>query len=323
MKTMVLLAGILALTVTAAGAQEVVITGFPLGVGATIEQKFFEPYFPQLQSVADQIALDPLAHAIVVGQADGARYVTDNDAKNPGLSLGRAHALRNVLVRHFGVDSTRVFIQSADVPARGDQYRSVSVRVETLPADTDRQVEEVLPAVVVSEPVTTEPAPVTVTENNNYFSDQMALRLSAGVSSSPFGGLPMVSGAVIWKHTVSFEFVLGHTFWSDTYQFQGNSLSTWQRMVSGRITVYPWQDKPIGFIGGWSRIEEIAQSYYEYVRLSEGPVLGVGFNPFKHLSLTGLYNPSRQRLEGFDISSAKNGQFLLSISVFTDLGGGR
>lgn len=322
MKTLVLLAGLIALSVSAAGAQDVVITGFPLGVGATIEQSFFEPYYPQLQALADRLTSDPQARAIVVGQADGARYVTDNDAKNPGLSLGRAHALRNVLVRNFGVDSTRIFIQSADVPTRGDEYRSVSIRLETLPDEPDRQVEEVLPAVVVSEPQG-EPAPVNITENNNYFSDQMALRLSAGVSSSPYGGVPMVSGAVIWKQTVGFEFVLGHTFWNDTYQFQGNSLSTWQRMVSGRITVYPWKDKPVSFIGGWSRIEEIAQSYYEYVRLSEGPVLGVGVIPFKHVSITGLYNPSRQRVEGYDISSAKNGQFLLGLSVFTDLGGGR
>ena len=300
-----------------------VITGFPLGVGGTMEQSFFEPYFPQLQAVADRLAADPLARAIVVGQADGARYVNDNDAKNPGLSLGRAHALRNVLVREFGVDSTRIFIQSADVPTRGDQYRSVSVRVETLPEESDKQVEEVLPAVVVSEPVSSEPAPVSLTENNNYFYDQMTLRLSAGLSSSPFGGIPMVAGAVIWSRKVAFEFVLGHSFWNDTYQFQGNSLSTWQRMVSGRITVYPWKDKPVGFIGGWSRVEEIAQSYYEYVRLSEGPVLGVGVVPFKHLYLTGLYNPSRQRLEGYEISSAKNGQFLLGITFYTDLGGGR
>lgn len=323
MKTLVLLAGLLAFTVTAARAQEVVITGFPLGVGGTIEQQFFEPYYPQLQAVADRLAADPLARAVVVGQADGVRYAQDNDAKNPGLSLGRAHALRNVLVREFGVDSTRILIQSADVPARGDEYRSVSVRIEALPEDVEEPEVEIVPAAVVTAPAPSEPAPVTVTEYNDYSTDRMSLRLSAGATSSPFGGMPTVGGAVIWKGTVSFEFVMGHTFWDDTYQFQGQNLSTWQRMASFRLAVYPWHNKPISFIGGWSRVEEIAQSYYEYVRLSEGPVLGVGVIPIKHLSLTGLYNPSRQRVEGYDMSSAKSGQFLLGISVFTDLGGGR
>lgn len=322
MKTLVFWVALMALLVPVAGAQETVITGFPLGVGETVGPEFFEPYHPQLQALADALAADPRARVILVGRADGTRYSSDHDAKNPGLSVGRAHALRNVLVFVFNVDSTQILIQSSDVPVRGDQYRSVSARIEK-PAEPPAPVVAMAPLPEAEIPVPSESAPISVTENTNYFSDQMSLRLSGGVSSSPYGALPVVAGAVIWKRTVALEVVLGHTFWSDTYQFQGANLSTWQRMVSGRITAFPWHDKPVGLVAGWARIEEIAQSYYEYVKLSEGPVLGMVLTPFRHLSFTGLYNPARHRVEGYDISSAKNGQFLLGVSLFTDLGGVR
>jgi len=293
-----------------------VITGFPLGVGATVGDDFFKPHFSQLQSFADVLNFDPDARAVIVGQADGVRYTKDNDAKNPGLSLGRAHALRNLLVQEFQVDPTQIFIQSSDVPVRGGEYRAVGIRIERAPAEA---VATVIP---VSVPMETEP-PVEVVENTNYFSDQMTLRLGAGVSSGPYGALPMVSGSVIWSRKVALEFVLGHTFWNNTYEYQGANLETWQRMVGVRVAMYPWTDKPIGFVAGWSRIEEIAQSFYEYVKLSEGPVLGVSVIPWKHVSIAGLYNPVRQRIAENEVSSGETAQFLFSINLFTDLGGAR
>jgi hypothetical protein len=308
--------GLVALLALPSGAQELVITGFPLGVGATVGEEFFEPYYAQLQSFADVLQAEPTSRIIIVGQADGARYTKDNDAKNPGLSLGRAHALRNVLVGQFQVDPTQIFIQSSDIPVRGDQYRAVGIRIERPTVATEATM------VPVSVPVQTE-APVNIVENTNYFSDQMTLRLGAGVSSGPYGALPMVSGSVIWNRKVSLEFVLGHTFWNQTYQYQGANLETWQRMVGARFAVYPWKDKPIGFVAGWSRIEEIAQSFYEYVKLSEGPVLGVNVLPWKHVSIAGLYNPARQRIAENTVSSGETAQFLISISLFTDLGGTR
>jgi hypothetical protein len=314
------LAMVAALTCVAA-AQEVVINGFPLGVGLSVDPAFWEPHYAELARFADVLGTNPEARAVIVGRADGTRYRAGNDAKNPGLALGRAHALRNVLVSRFGVDSTRLVIQSSDVLVPGGEYRSVCARIEMSPRPV--VVEQPPPApVVMQEPPAVQPAPVEYVENNT-FNDQMTIRLGFGASSTPFGALPMVTGAVIWRQTVALNMVLGHTFWNDSYQFQGAKLETWNRMVGGGITVYPWRDKPVGFVGGWMRVEEIAQSYYEYVRLSEGPVLGVSVTPLKHVSLSGLYNPARQRVEGTDFSSAKNGQFLLGVSVFTDFGGGR
>jgi hypothetical protein len=318
MKITVRVLGILLALATTAAAQEMVIKGFPLGVGSSIDPAFWEPHYTELGQLADVLKAHPDAQAIIVGRADGTRYRSGNDAKNPGLSLGRAHALRNVLVERFGVDSTQLLIQSSDVPVPGGEYRSVSVRVVMPPPPVVAEAPPVTPVIVQEVP----PPPVEYNETN-YFNDQMTIRLGAGASSSPFGGLPAVSGAVIWKQTLAINFMLGHTFWNDSYQFQGATLETWCRMVGIGMTWYPWQDKPVGLVGGWVRVEEIAKSYYEYVRLSEGPVLGVSVIPIRHVSLSGLYNPARQRVEGTDFSSAKNGQFLLGVSVFTDFGGGR
>lgn len=304
-----------------AAAQEVVINGFPLGVGSSVDPAFWEPHYAELARFADVLNANPEARAVIVGRADGTRYRISSDAKNPGLALGRAHALRNVLVSRFGVDSTRLVIQSSDLLVPGGEYRSVCARIELPPLPV--VAEQAPPALVVAqEPPAVQPAPVEYIENNT-FNDQMTIRLGFGASSTPFGALPMVTGAVIWRQTVALHMVLGHTFWNDSYQFKGANLETWNRMVGGGVTVYPWRDKPVGFVGGYVRVEEIAQSYYEYVRLSEGPVLGVSVTPLKHVSLSALYNPARQRVEGTDLSSAKNGQFLLGLSVFTDFGGAR
>lgn len=321
MRITVLVVALCAVLATAAGAQEVVIGGFPLGVGSSVEPEFWEPHYNALADVADALKGNKDARAVIVGRADGTRYRDGNDAKNPGLSLGRAHALRNVLVSHFGVDSSQLLIQTSDVAVSGGDYRSVSVRVEMPPPP---MVAEVPPPVVVQESVPPPaPAPVNNYNETNVYDDAMTLRLGIGASSSPFGGLPVVTGAVIWRQKLALNVVLGHTFWNDSYSFQGQNLETWQRMVGGGVTWYPWQNKPVGLVGGWVRVEEIAQSYYEYVRLSEGPVLGLTVTPIKHLALSGLYNPSRQRVEGTDLSSGKNGQFLLGVSFFTDFGGGQ
>lgn len=315
-KTLLLIVGLVAISVSSVEAQEVVITGFPLGVGATVDLGIFEPHRVPLRALADTLSLYPRARAVIVGQADGARYSTGSDAKNPGISLGRSHALRNLLVNEFQVDSTQILIQSNSVSDRGDQYRSVSVRIERPPVDPEPFAEPVANMTPVEQPQ------VTV-RNVTYYYEQMTLRLSAGISSTPFGAVPSVSGAVAWNHTVSLQVDLGHTFWNGSFAFKGENLKTWRRMVGGRLNVYPWQDTRLGFVGGWVRVEELAQSQHEFVKLSEGPIVGVSVIPLKHVVLVGMYNPSRHRIAGSGVALGKDGQFMVSISMFTDFGGDR
>lgn len=306
---------VLLIAVSSASSQEVVVTGFPPGVGGSIDPRFFEPYHQDLRAVADVLQNNPLSYAIVVGGADGQRYKRDNDAKNPALALGRAHALGNLLINKFGVDSAQIKIRSEDVKAEGERYRYVSVRVDKAIAGLSARVD----TIAAREPI--ERHFTELQEIHNDLTDSMGVRLGFGVSSSPFGAIPLINGAVSWKNALYLEFLFGHTFWNEDYEFEDANLDTKRRLFGGEIVYYPFEKKNIGIIGGWIRIEEISLKYYEYVRLSEGPIVGIRVEPWDAFSLSGTYNPARQRTLGSDLSTSKNAQFLLSLSYSISLGG--
>ena len=66
---------------------------------------------------------------------------------------------------------------------------------------------------------------------------------------------------------------------------------------------------------------EKAQEYYDYVRLSEGPVFGIKVPIKDYIAITGLYNPSKHRVAGNDLSISKNGQFMLNLTFYKIFGG--
>jgi hypothetical protein len=94
-------------------------------------------------------------------------------------------------------------------------------------------------------------------------------------------------------------------------------------MAGGQVIVYPLSKIPVGAVGGWLRIEEISQRYYRYVKMSEGPVIGLRVTPLEFLSITGVYNPAKHNLTGDIISKSRNGQILISATVHLTFGGRR
>jgi hypothetical protein len=323
-RLMVLVIGLLVLSAAIASPQEVVITGFPVGVAGGVSPTFFEPYYPQLQALVDTLKKYPLTQAVVTGGADGERYRQSHDAKNPALALGRAHALRNVLIYQFKIDSTRIAIRSEDVKAKGDLFRYVSVRVAREISDLDDRVSGLKSRVDTLEnrpPV--EKHYTEIREVPSPYIENLGLQFGAGLSSSPFGGMPIVAAAITWKRVVYVEGIVGHTFWNGTYRFQELGLETKRRMLGGHVIVYPAENLPVGIVGGWLRVEEIAQDYYEYTKLSEGLVLGLRALPFEFLSVTGAYNPSKRRVAVDQISTAANDQFMIYAMAHISLGGGK
>jgi len=317
-RVLLLIAGCLAGIVGSVWSQEVVITGFPVGVGGSIEPEFFRTYHAELQAIADTLRHDPAARAIVTGGADGIEYHESHDAKNPGLALGRAHVLRNLLVTEFGVDSTQITIETQDTPDVGDNYRFASVRIGPAPSsDTDARLDALENRPPLEKHFT------EIRDVPTTFVEHLGLQVSAGLTSSPFGAMPVVAGAVTWKRIVFVEAVFGHTVWDNTYRFMNVDLETRRRLAGFLAAYYPRQDLPIGVIAGWVRIEEISQGYYDYVRLSEGPLFGVRATPLDYLSVTATYNPSKHRVAGETLSQSKNSQFLVSIMVHKTFGGGK
>jgi hypothetical protein len=208
-----------------------------------------------------------------------------------------------------------LIVQSKDVKTRGGGFRCAIVRIVRDLSDLDSRLEAVEKRPPVEKHFT------EIKEVVASPAENLGLQFSLGFSSSPFGGIPIASGAVAWKRIVYVEGVVGHTFWNNSFMFEGIDLDTKRRLVGGQVIVYPDENLPVGIVGGWMRIEEISVKYYEYVKLSEGPMLGLRVNPLNFLSLTGVYNPSRQRVAGNTFSKAKNGQFLLSVTAFMEIGG--
>ena len=152
---------------------------------------------------------------------------------------------------------------------------------------------------------------------------QMGLQFGVGVTSSPFGGIPFGAAALSWRRIIFVEASLGYTFWNDDYRLGATTLDTRRRISGARLIVYPFESLPIGVVGGWSRVEDLSQDYYQYVRLSEGLELGLRATPISFASLTAVYNPSMRRQIGLSRASAENDQFQVSFMLHTMFGGDR
>jgi hypothetical protein len=298
-------------------AQEVMISGFPPGVGGDIDPGFLEPYYSQLSALADTLEKYPLSVAVVTGSADGLRYLKNNDAKNPGLAAGRAMMLRNLLVNKFGIDSTRILVQSIYAAEKGGQHRYAAVRVARELADLESRVDLLESRPSVEKHIT------EVREIFHEKIENMGIQLSAGISSSPFGGIPIAAGAITWKRFIFIEGIFGHTLWNDTYRIEDDNLNTRRRMTGGLISIYPLPDIPVGAVGGWLRVEEISQRYNEYVKMSEGPAIGFRIVPHKFVSITAVQNTAKHNIAGVARSRLKDNQFLFFVTVNLLFGGGK
>lgn len=327
MKKLLLLTSCLLLFSSALTAQEVVISGFPVGVGGSVDQELFEPYYPQLQKIADTLKTYPDAYIIITGSADGINYLQQHDARNPSLALGRAHVVRNLLVKQFDVDSTRIYIQSGDVKNIGEKFRSAKIKVYRYKDNNDDLNKELADLKTRLEELENKP-PIEkhftdVQEVTNTLADNFGLQLSAGMSSSPFGGVPIVSSAITWKRKIFVDAIFGHTFWDDQFIFEDEEIDTKLRMIGTRLTVYPKRNFNIGIVGGWMHIEKISQQHFEYAQMTEGPLIGLKARFSDKFGVSVLYNPSKYRIAEVETSTDKKNQFLLLFDFSTIFGGGK
>lgn len=321
MKKMVTITILVLISLAAAvPAQEIVVTDFPLGIGRSVPDEFFVPYYPQLQALADSLAGYPNALAVVTGSSDGNRYSSQNDAKNPSLALGRAHALRDVLVFQFGVDSSQVVVQTKEVNVKGGQYRFARVRIVMEQVKVAEQIKDLV-AKVQQPPI--EKHFTEIREVPGQAIENMGMKFAAGISSSPFGVMPVFSGALTWKQIFFIEGEFGHTIWNRNYTLENVEHNTKRRMAAGYFLAFPFESIPVGALAGWVRTEEVSQSFHKYVRLAEGPTVGVRYIPIKYIAITGAYHPIKERVADQDAAKVDNGQFSLSITGQIVFGGQR
>jgi len=300
-----------------AETQEVIVTGFPLGVGSNVSDTIFDSYNTELQVIAFTLKTNPLAKAVVTGCADGTAFQYNHDSKNPGLAVGRAHSLRDYLIAKFNIDKNQIIVQSTAVKTKGDQYRYASVRIVSDLSEFQSRLISVEQSPPVENRIT------EIKEITTVVSENMGLQFGAGVTSSPFGGIPIVTTAIAWKKFIFIEGVFGHTLWDDSYLFDDTDLDTRRRASGGLAYIYPLQNIPVGIVGGWLRFEEISSLYNEYVKMSEGPVIGLRITPLEYLSINGVYNPAKHNIADNIISESKSGQFFISANFHIIFGGGK
>jgi hypothetical protein len=135
--------------------------------------------------------------------------------------------------------------------------------------------------------------------------------------------MPIVTAAVTWRQHAYLEIVGGHSLWDNEFRFEGEDLKTRHRMLGGHVSVFPFEEIRLGFVGGWMRVEQISQFYYEYVRLSEGPLFSLRFDPADFISIVGTYNPAKRRTAGIDKSDTDMDQFLVYATIYQLVGGGK
>jgi hypothetical protein len=225
------------------------------------------------------------------------------------------------------VDSAQLIIQSQNVSDTGAIHRFASVRVPRGLIDLeakidagDTKINARIDSLEKRPPV--EKHFTEIKEVPTAFKDNFGLQLGVGFSSSPFGGMPVVSAAATWRRTAYLEFVGGHSLWKDDFRFQGKDLETRRRMLGGHVTFFPLDKFRLGVVGGWMRVEQISQYYFEYVRLSEGPLFGLRFDPFDFISVVGTYYPAKRRVSDIDRSDTDTDQFLVYATIYKLLGGG-
>jgi hypothetical protein len=300
------------------GVNEVVIRGFPLGAGESLDAGFFAPYDAQLSAMVDSLKADPLAEIVVRGSRDAVRFRTDHDAKNAGLSLGRADVVEKYLVQRLDADSNRIFIETIKEDGQGESYRYISVRLihrfQSLMARIDSLEQQL--ASLRDHPVALHQVPPPAPEPKD-----LVIEMTAGLSASPFGPIPVATGAFVYREWLYIQGLLGHTWWDSRSNFAGARLYTWHRVAGGMIIAYPHFTGPVGLAAGWLRHEDISQSFYRYVRMTEGPIFGARVSPYKRIQL-GLYYHPLKRVYGTDRAKIHSDQFLLSVT-YQLIGGGR
>ncbi|OGC94740.1 MAG: hypothetical protein A2W25_16135 [candidate division Zixibacteria bacterium RBG_16_53_22] len=307
---------ILLVAIGAVEAQEVIIRGFPLGAGESVDRQFFKPYLPQLEALAESLNVDPLAEIVVRGSRDAVRYRAGHDAKNAGLSVGRADLVEKILVQRLNADSNRISIETMKEDEEGQEFRYVSVRVVHRFGGLSARLDSLQKQLdsLRNRPLGQQPGAHPLVSD-------LVIEMTAGLSTTPFGVVPTGTGAFVYKRWLYIQGIVGHTWWDSRSSFAGRRLYTWHRLAGAMITVYPRFSGPVGLSAGWLRHEDISQAYYRYVRMTEGPVLGARVSPYPRVLIGAYYHPLK-KVYGTDRANIRWNQFLVSLS-YQLIGGGK
>lgn len=116
-----------------AAPDKVVIDNFEPGIGESMPQSFWSPYFPALRSLVRYVQTVPDQGVILTAGVDKTRYSKLHDGSNGGLANDRLIALKEILL-NMGLTKGKIIEESCFIKSdTGGVYRFAAVEVALLP----------------------------------------------------------------------------------------------------------------------------------------------------------------------------------------------
>lgn len=252
---------------TQVSAKKLTISGFPPDTAQAKAFEIFSQHNAEITAFAKELKENPNIKAVITGFADALPYRQSHDAKNTAIALARAEALQAYLLEYHGIprerSSTEVRINEGVV---GAAYRMVTLHFVAFAVPQ--------PALPPTQP----PAPprvdtvVSIVRTSN--AAHIGLHVGAGLRSTAFGILPILTPAVSYKQRFSIEAQFGYQLADDTW----DTFSTRGRTASGHLawnifghTNAPW----LALVAGYVRTERVNTATGMRLEKREGPEFGL------------------------------------------------
>lgn len=262
----------------------VVMSGFPLGIGSNVKDDFYKPYADQLRKFWPILKENPYAHLVSIGCVDANEYLTNNDAKNGGLSTKRSNYGKFTMVEYFGIDPTRISTETEEARDTGAYYRSCTIELRFYPHD-----EEIRDEYRKTDTV------VVINTTHSFDSsgyDLFSLRFAIGAAYKKFGGIPTGTVGLAYKNKVMVSLAGGTTLWTRPYETERYDYRAFNWYISPQVTFF--LSPRFGLTFGYAWSEKLDRSQDQYLEMVRGPIAGATFRPFKKwpgFELYGNYSP--------------------------------
>lgn len=260
---------VLMIAVSANADQPYVVRHFPLGIGTSVPESFWKEHNPILAQIAHDLLVHPELKAVVIGMSDAYEYRNDTDAKNGGLGLDRASAVKNLLVDGYSVPDSQItcFGEHRNHRDKKGTFRCATIRIVPREAtlfdiESLRQVQE-----MQGDRITTleRRKPETFYIDNSTVETSYLERLSLEFGlrlaqvSDEYGLLPEAEASLLYKNVLALK-IHGQP-WLNSYSksemFKGQRYDVVDRTWGGEGTVFPlsW----LGLSGGWFQVQHLMQ----------------------------------------------------------------
>jgi len=308
----VLVALIMSVSTVSAQSQEdtFVLQDFALAKGMS-DSQFVKANMMVLSFVAKQLNANPKLHAEITAWADATQFTLHHDQLNAATATSRYNVVVGILVDSLGVDPQQLeAMRPRESSLKGGQYRKVEIRIHEPPVYVTQWALDSLGQELRAEIRNQQRS--NITNVSNFFFSIAEIKI--GISSHVYGNIIPVIVGRLGNQTLSFEATFGNSIFTKEKTFAKERLHVSYTLVSGNARYRPW-NHPIDLIAGWQRLQERSTAYGRYTRKSSGPILGITWYPFTHVSFLGMWTPAEEDTFGVNRVAWHYNRFQVAVIV--------